>query len=61
MSLGLNTLPEKERLAIHLYYLDPNPVAASRAMLGLSRGGYYKTLARARQQLAAFMQQDQLT
>ena len=32
---ALDRLPEDERLAIHLYYLEPDPVAAARSALDL--------------------------
>jgi DNA-directed RNA polymerase specialized sigma24 family protein len=49
---ALERLPDDERLAIHLHYLDTDPVAAARRTLGLSRSGFYKLLARARARLA---------
>lgn len=49
---ALDRLPDDERLAIHLHYLDPDPVAAARRTLGLSRSGFYKLLGRARARLA---------
>jgi len=52
LTAALDHLPEDERLAIHLYYLDPDPPAAAAAALGLSRSGFYKLLHRARQRLA---------
>lgn len=52
---ALSALPDPERLAIHLYYLDPDPVRAAESSLGLSRSGFYKVLARAREQLAALL------
>lgn len=55
LDAALDQLPETERLAIHLQYLDPNPVGAAQSTLGLSRSGYYKTLERARQRLASLM------
>lgn len=52
---ALDQLDEQERLAIHLHYLEADPVGAAASALGLSRSGYYKLLARARQRLAALM------
>lgn len=52
---ALRSLSDAERLAIHLYYLDPDPVAAAQASLGLSRSGFYKLLARAREHLSILM------
>jgi RNA polymerase sigma-70 factor (ECF subfamily) len=49
---AIDRLPEQERLAVHLFYLDPDPVRAAKEALGLSRSGFYKLLARARDHLA---------
>lgn len=52
LSAALDELPDDERLAIHLYYLEPDPVAAAGTSLGISRSGFYKLLSRARDHLA---------
>ncbi|MBX3354083.1 MAG: sigma-70 family RNA polymerase sigma factor [Phycisphaeraceae bacterium] len=52
LSAALDRLEDDERLAIHLYYLDSDPVSAAQAVLGLGRSGFYKLLARARESLA---------
>ena len=61
LTLALDHLPEPERLAIHLYYLDPEPVSAARDALGVSRSGFYKLLHRARRRLASLMREAQPT
>lgn len=61
LSQALDQLPDRERLAIHLYYLEADPVHAATAALGLSRSAYYKLLARARGQLAACFSEVQQT
>lgn len=53
---ALNRLPEDERLAIHLYYLEPDPVAAARSALGLGRSAFYKLLAQARERLSTMIE-----
>lgn len=58
---ALDRLPDRERLAIHLYYLEHDPVAAASSALGLSRSAYYKLLARARERLAACFHEVQRT
>lgn len=58
---ALDALPDRERLAIHLYYLEPDPVAAASSVLGLSRSGFYKLLTKAREHLGALMTQRQTT
>ena len=48
---AIKTLPENERVAVHLFYLDDQPVEAARKVLGLSRSGFYRVLERARERL----------
>ena len=55
LTAALDILPEDERLAVHLQYLDPDPPAAAASALGLSRSGYYKLLHRARRRLAGLL------
>jgi RNA polymerase sigma-70 factor (ECF subfamily) len=55
LDLALDALDERERLAVHLHYLDPDPVRAAKEALGISRSGYYKLLDRARRHLASLM------
>jgi RNA polymerase sigma-70 factor (ECF subfamily) len=52
---ALEALPDEERLAIHLFYLDHDPVHAARECLDLSRSGFYKLLGRARARLSRLM------
>ena len=40
-------LPKRERLALHLFYLQENPVEDARQVLHLSRSGFYRLLSRA--------------
>ncbi len=49
------SLPEKERLAVHAFYLQGHSVEQARAVLGLSRSGFYRVLQRARDRLARLM------
>ena len=55
LTAALDALPYKQRLAIHLYYLDADPIATASQALGLSRAGFYKLLAKARNRLAVLM------
>jgi len=57
LTLALGALAEDERLAIHLYYLESDPVRSASSILGLSRSGYYKLLARARARLTELMRE----
>lgn len=47
----LARLPEKERLALHVFYLQGNSTDDSCRIVGLSRSGFYRALDRARKQL----------
>lgn len=58
LTAALDRLPDDERLAIHLQYLDPDPVAAARTALGVSRSSFYALLARAREHLAQSMSRE---
>jgi RNA polymerase sigma-70 factor (ECF subfamily) len=55
LTAALDELPDDERLAIHLYYLEPDPIAAAGVSLGISRSGFYKLLSRARDHLASIL------
>ncbi len=52
-------LPEKERLAIHMFYLEEQPVTHARKLLGMSRSGFYRVLERARKRLRRTAVHDQ--
>ncbi|MFH1418894.1 MAG: sigma-70 family RNA polymerase sigma factor [Planctomycetota bacterium] len=57
LDAAMDDLPDKERLAIHLHYLETDPPAAAASALGLSRSGFYKLLHRAREHLANSMRE----
>lgn len=48
----IRELPETERMALHLFYLDEQPAETARQILNLSPSGFYKVLGRARAMLA---------
>ncbi|MBN1345304.1 MAG: sigma-70 family RNA polymerase sigma factor [Phycisphaerae bacterium] len=48
---AIASLPEKERLALHAFYLQEQDAEEARAVLGLSRSGLYRVLSCARQRL----------
>lgn len=49
----LADLSERERLAVHAYFLDEQNAGQAAKLLGLSRSGFYATVQRAIAQLAA--------
>jgi len=57
LTKALASLNDDERLAIHMFYLEDDAANASAESLGLSRSGFYKLLARARQRLARAMRE----
>ena len=54
---AIDRLDDRQRLAIHLYYLESDPIQAAQSALGLSRSGYYKLLAKARERLGELMRE----
>lgn len=55
LRMAVCELPEKERLALHVYYLCEEPAEVARAMLGMSSSGFYKLIDRARRRLARLL------
>lgn len=53
---AMRALPERERLALHVFYLQDQSVEQARAVLGLSRSGFYRVLQRGRRRLGRLMQ-----
>ena len=45
------SLPDRERLALHAFYLQEQDVDQARAVVGLSKSGLYRALSRARRRL----------
>ena len=54
---AIDQLEDRQRLAIHLYYLESDPIQGAKSALGLSRSGYYKLLAKARDRLGELMRE----
>jgi RNA polymerase sigma factor (sigma-70 family) len=48
---SVSSLTEKERLALHVYYLQERNVEEARSVLGLSRSGFYRVLSSACERL----------
>jgi RNA polymerase sigma-70 factor (ECF subfamily) len=48
----LSELEERERLAVHMYYLDARDAEQAAELLGMSRSGFYALLRRAIARLA---------
>lgn len=63
LTVALEALPDDQRLAIHVYYLDADGGAGAGAgagaasTLGLSHSALYKLLAKARERLAGILRE----
>ena len=56
---AMRRLPERERLALHAFYLQGESAEAVRALLGLSGSGVYRLIERARDRLAQLLDEAQ--
>ena len=54
----ITTLPDKERLALHTFYLQGKSAESARRIMGLSRSGFYRVLDRARKRLEQLLVQE---
>ncbi|MHC4693709.1 MAG: RNA polymerase sigma factor [Planctomycetota bacterium] len=55
----ITKLPEKERLALHAFYLQGQSADNARRIIGLSRSGFYRLLERARKRLEYLLVKEQ--
>jgi RNA polymerase sigma-70 factor (ECF subfamily) len=55
----ITALPEKERLALHTFYLQGKSADNARRIMGLSRSGFYRVLERARKRLEKLLAKEQ--
>ena len=58
---AIDTLPEDIRLALHLFYIEPDPVDAAKRSLGISRAQFYRLVTQARQLIAAQLSREDMT
>ncbi len=57
----ITTLPLKERLALHTFYLQGKSADSTRRIIGLSRSGFYRVLERARKRLERILIQQEIS
>jgi RNA polymerase sigma-70 factor (ECF subfamily) len=57
LTVAIEALPDDERLAVHLFYIEDDPAVVAAEAMKLSRAGFYKLLARARNKLASRMRE----
>ncbi|HTI50445.1 MAG TPA: RNA polymerase sigma factor [Planctomycetaceae bacterium] len=55
LRLMITRLPEKERLALHILYLQGETAEVACRLMGLSHSGFYKIVAQARERLAELL------
>ena len=55
LRLAISQLPERERLALHLVYLQQQSADEARGILGLSYSAFYKVVARAKERLTKLL------
>jgi RNA polymerase sigma-70 factor (ECF subfamily) len=56
---GIRRLPERQRLALHAFYLEGRSADSARRIMGLSRSGFYRVLERARKRLEELLVREQ--
>ncbi len=56
----ITALPEKERLALHTFYLQGQSADNARRITGLSRSGFYRVLERARKRLEKLLKEREI-
>lgn len=57
---AIDALPEDVRLALHLFYLERDPVEAARRSLGVSRAQFYRLVTQARELIGAQLTREDL-
>jgi len=57
---AIDALPDDVRLALHLFYLERDPVEAAKRSLGVSRAQFYRLVATARELIGAKLSREDL-
>jgi RNA polymerase sigma factor (sigma-70 family) len=57
---AIDELPEDVRLALHIFYLEKDPVTAAKRALGISRAQFYRLVAQARELIGAKLSREDL-
>jgi len=55
---AMRKLTEKERLALHVYYLQEQSAQKAQKLLGVSRSGLYRLLEKARKKVGKFIEEE---
>ena len=54
---AIDALPEDLRVALHIFYIERDPVSVAKEALGISRAQFYRLVAEARNLIAARLTQ----
>lgn len=57
---AIDELPDDVRLALHIFYIEPDPVTAAKRALGISRAQFYRLVAQARELIGAKLSREDL-
>jgi RNA polymerase sigma factor (sigma-70 family) len=57
---AIDELPDDVRLALHLFYIEPDPVDAAKRALGISRAQFYRLVTQARELIGAKLSREDL-
>jgi len=58
---AIGSLPERERIALHAFYLQKQDAEEARNVLGLSRSGLYRVLSCTRQRLKRMLSREEVS
>jgi RNA polymerase sigma factor (sigma-70 family) len=57
---AIDELPDDIRLALHIFYIEPDPVTAAKQSLGISRAQFYRLVTQARELIGAKLSREDL-
>lgn len=60
LGAAIDELPDDVRLALHIFYIEPDPVAAAKHALGISRAQFYRLVTQARELIGAKLSREDL-
>ena len=60
LGIAIDSLPEDIRLALHIFYIEQDPVNEAKRALGISRAQFYRLVTHARELIAAQLTREDL-
>ncbi|RLS62059.1 MAG: sigma-70 family RNA polymerase sigma factor [Planctomycetota bacterium] len=58
LGCAIDALPEDVRLALHIFYIEQDPVTVAKRVLGISRAQFYRLVTQARELIAAQLKRE---